>query len=210
MGVVGGIPSHHGFAKSSGWSRAAPDTHRPPDFSGRLPHDERLPGAVFWYHSFLAQDFVQNCASFNLALGPQLILFLMISLNSNIEFSVDTIWYRFLTRQNYSWDCIWLNLGTRSQQQSTWRHGRNYHTDTDTQNEPNLACGRADMVGQLGFRRQIKVHPGYSRWYPFVSDCNKEMFRKTWIFASPKSGLILSVSSIDPPEFQPEKIVKTA
>jgi hypothetical protein len=36
------------------------------------------------------------------------------------------------------------------------------------------------------------------------------MFRKTLIFASPKSGLILSVSSIDPPEFQPEKIVKTA
>ena len=158
MGVVGGIPSHHGFAKSSGWSRAAPDTHRPPDFSGRLPMTSGCLELFFDITAFWPKIFVQNCASFNLALGPQLILFLMISLNSNIEFCG----YHLIPIFDKAKLLLRLYLAKFGHKKSATEHlkTRTQLSHRHRHKTTNLACGRAGMVGQLGFRRQIKVHPG--------------------------------------------------
>lgn len=211
------IPSHHGFAKSwSGWFGAIRTRHPPqilPDFSGRLPMTTSGCLELFFdITAFWPKIFVQNCASFNLALGPQLILFLMISLNSNIEFCG----YHLIPIFDKATLLLRLYLAKIwAQEVSNWAPEDTDATITQTQTQNDQSCmwtsrhGRPAWVQEATDINRSVCSPRFSRWYPFLQIATRRSSVKSWFLLRPNLGWFLASIS-HPEEFQPEKSVKTA
>jgi len=140
--------------------------------------------------AFWPKIFVQNCASFNLALGPQLILFLMISLNSNIEFCG----YHLIPIFDKAKLLLRLYLAKIWAQEVSNRAPEDTDaTITQTQTQNDQSCMWTSRHGRPAWVQEAdQSSPRFSRWYPFVQIATRRCSEKPWFLLRPNLGWFLA------------------